>query len=142
MYINFYLEMVDDHYQTRPYANALSQCHSRRQNNINNVLHTLHWLIKLIMVMYTYANHFQLEFIRGLLQEVESKLLHDLPQIIHDDDLMAHSIDELLLFERELRTVYHYSHPSPSILRVMLDEVRFHKWLTLEKTCKLYVPVQ
>lgn len=80
---------------------------------------------------------FQLEFIRGLLQEVEAKLLHDLPEIIHDDNLMAHSIDELLLFEKELRTVYQYCHPSPSILNVLLDEVRFHKWLTLEKTCKL-----
>ena len=80
-----------------------------------------------------------MEFIRGLLQEVEVKLLHDLPEIIHDDDLMAHSIDELLLFDKELRLTFQYSHPSPSILHVLLDEVRFHKWLTLEKTCKHFV---
>ena len=48
---------------------------------------------------------------------------------------MAHSIDELLLFDKELRLKFQYSHPSPSILHVLLDEVRFHKWLTLEKTC-------
>jgi hypothetical protein len=49
---------------------------------------------------------------------------------------MAHSIDELLLFDKELRLTFQYSHPSPSILHVLLEEVRFHKWLTLEKTCE------
>ena len=52
---------------------------------------------------------------RGLLQEVDTKLLHDIPEMVYDEVLMSHLIDELLLFEQELRTILHYppSYPSP-----------------------------
>ena len=52
---------------------------------------------------------------------------------------MSHLIDELLVFERELRTVLQYPHPHPSPFDVLLGEVPFHKWLTLEKACGLLV---
>ena len=78
----------------------------------------------------------QLEFMRGLLQEVETKISHDIPEMVYDEVLMSHLIDELLLFERELRTVLHYPSSCPSPFHnVMLEDVAFHKWLTLEKTC-------
>jgi len=76
---------------------------------------------------------------RGLLQEVETKLLHDIPEMVYDEVLMSHLIDELLLFEQELRTILHYPPSYPSPLHVMLEDVPFHKWLTLEKTCRWYV---
>lgn len=73
---------------------------------------------------------------RGLLQEVETKLAHDIPEMVYDELLMSHLIDELLLFERELRTVLHYPPSCRSPFHsVMLEDVAFHKWLTLEKTC-------
>ncbi len=81
-----------------------------------------------------------MEFIRGLLQEVEAKLLHDLPELVYDELLMSHLIDELLLFERELRTVLLYPKPLPSPLTVLLREVPLHKWLELEKSCKQLGP--
>ena len=56
--------------------------------------------------------------------------------MVYDEVLMSHLIDELLLFERELRTVLHYPPSCPSPFHnVMLEDVAFHKWLTLEKTC-------
>ena len=76
---------------------------------------------------------------RGLLQEVDTKLLHDIPEMVYDEVLMSHLIDELLLFEQELRTILHYPPSYPSPLHVMLEDVPFHKWLTLEKTCRWYV---
>lgn len=73
---------------------------------------------------------------RGLLQEVETKLAHDIPEMVYNELLMSHLIDELLLFERELRTVLHYPPSCHSPFHsVMLEDVAFHKWLTLEKTC-------
>ena len=77
----------------------------------------------------------QLEFIRGLLQETEAKLLHDLPSVVYNDLLMSHLVDELLLFEKELRMVLGYPRPHTSLLHVLLDEVPLHKWLSLEKGC-------
>ena len=48
----------------------------------------------------------QHEFGRGLLQEVISKLEADLPAVVQDDALMAHLLDELLLFDHELRLMF------------------------------------
>ncbi len=60
------------------------------------------------------------------------------------DSIMAHLIDELLLFERELHTILpfptsHSDDISPwSVLHVLLDEVPFDKWRNLEKSCTLF----
>ena len=77
-----------------------------------------------------------MEFIRGLLQEVKGKLQADLTEVVYDDALMSHLIDELLIFERELRIVLQYPRPCPTPFDVLLGEVPFHKWLSLEKACK------
>ena len=58
-----------------------------------------------------------------------------MPEVVYNDLLMSHLIDELLLFERELRTILSYPLPFPSCLHVLTEEVPFHKWLTLEKGC-------
>lgn len=78
----------------------------------------------------------QVEFIRGLLQEVETKVQADLTEVVYDDALMSHLIDELLIFDRELRMVLQYPCPCPTPFDVLLGEVPFHKWLSLEKACK------
>ena len=48
---------------------------------------------------------------------------------------MAHLLDELLLFHREL-TLLHYPSAHPSPLAVLLADVPFHKWVSMEKQCK------
>lgn len=63
------------------------------------------------------------------------KLRHDLQDIVQDDVLMSHLIDELLLFTREL-TLLGYPPSLPSLLSILLDDVPFRKWLSLEKQCK------
>lgn len=88
-----------------------------------------------LLYKFTRPNNPQVEFIRGLLQEVDMKLRADLSEVVYDDSLMAHLIDELLMFERELRTVILYSQPSPTPFDVLLGEIPFHKWISLEKAC-------
>ena len=93
------------------------------------------------------------------------KVEGDLPVMMQEDDsLMAHLIDELLLFDHELRTVFPQrdtaetlSTPllegvartdnggverssreamgSLSVMEVLLKEVPFDKWRNLEKSC-------
>ena len=77
----------------------------------------------------------QAEFIRCLLQEVDEKLRHDLPSLSDDEVTTAHTIDELLSFERELRSSLCYYHPLPSCVGVLIEQKHFHKWITLERKC-------
>jgi hypothetical protein len=89
----------------------------------------------------------QMEFCRGLLWEVVNKLECDLKEVISRDSLMAHLVDELLCFEKELRlTVFSPASedgptatPPLTVLTVLLDSVPFDKWRGLEKTCECMV---
>ena len=85
-----------------------------------------------------------MEFIRGLLQELMKKLRHELNPSNHpnnkctidDDYLLSHLIDELLLFDKEIRTIHSYSPLYPACIMVLLDERILCRWLNLEKQCK------
>ena len=82
-----------------------------------------------------------------MLQEVVVKLEGDLKQLCSQDSLLAHLIDELLLFEQELRGLLadHCVPPSCcaslTLLHLLLDTLPFHKWRNLEKAC-MYVHAQ
>ena len=52
-----------------------------------------------------------MEFSRGLLQEVVGKLDVDLKEVVTQDLLMAHLVDELLSFEKELQLISCVSTP-------------------------------
>jgi hypothetical protein len=83
----------------------------------------------------------KVEFMRGLLQEVVSKVTYELTPsnhphnngILDDDFLTSHLIDELLIFEKELRTIHHYPQSYPTALCVLLEEIPLCRWLNLEK---------
>ncbi|XP_065905193.1 RAD50-interacting protein 1-like isoform X2 [Dysidea avara] len=75
----------------------------------------------------------RVEFIRCLLQEVDNKLQHDLHQVLSNETVMAHTIDELLSFERELRTLLGYYRPMPGCLGVILEPSNFQQWIALER---------
>lgn len=56
---------------------------------------------------------------------------------------MAHLVDELLLFERELQISFSDSAPPEytnppvlTVLPVLLEDVPFDKWRSIEKSCK------
>ena len=55
--------------------------------------------------------------------------------LIDDDYLMSHLVDELLLFEQELRNVHCYPAILPSCVEGLLQEAPLCRWLNLEKQC-------
>ena len=60
-------------------------------------------------------------------------------EILSDEVLLAHLIDEAILFEKELEDVYDYEDKARSCVRVLFaDEVLSH-WLALERNCKCYM---
>ena len=80
----------------------------------------------------------QEEFCSGVLRLVASKLEADMREIVLHDQLMAHLVDELLFFEKELRLTLPSMQwtSSLSLVAVLLDPVPFDKWRTLEKACE------
>lgn len=80
-----------------------------------------------------------MEFIRGLLQEIVSKLKLELKPdslLLDDNYLFSHLVDELLHFEHELHTIHDYPSLYPSTLTVLLEEGPLCHWLNLERQCK------
>ncbi|XP_072036444.1 RAD50-interacting protein 1-like isoform X2 [Amphiura filiformis] len=73
------------------------------------------------------------EFTRGLLQVVAAKLTHDIPELLFDEQLLSHTIDELLLFDKELRSNYGYPKSQPGCLHVLTAPACFDKWIMIEK---------
>lgn len=67
-----------------------------------------------------------------------AKLEGDLKALTSHDSLMAHLVDELLLFEKELRLAV--SEPNLTLLSVLLNSVPFDKWRNLEKA-RMYMYV-
>ncbi|KAJ8382797.1 hypothetical protein SKAU_G00035750 [Synaphobranchus kaupii] len=75
----------------------------------------------------------KVELCRGLLSLAQEKLAHDAPRLLYDDALFCHLVDEILQFERELRTTHSYPSMLPGALHILLEETVFQKWLTVER---------
>ncbi|XP_038064366.1 RAD50-interacting protein 1-like isoform X2 [Patiria miniata] len=75
----------------------------------------------------------KVEFTRGLLNIVAAKLEHDIPELLFDEQLLSHTIDEHLLFNRELRNNYSYPAGQPDCLHVLTGKECFERWLVVEK---------
>lgn len=78
-----------------------------------------------------------MEFTRGLLQLAAKKLKNDLPELLYEDQHFSHTIDELLLFDKELRSQHGYPEREPGCLFVLTEKQCFEKWITVEKNCEL-----
>ncbi|KAL1414278.1 hypothetical protein MTO96_030514 [Rhipicephalus appendiculatus] len=74
----------------------------------------------------------RLELMRGLVQIGIHKLQMDLPSLLADDQLLTHAIEEVLLFDRELRS-QGYPPFYPCILNVLTADHCFIRWIALEK---------
>ena len=59
----------------------------------------------------------------------------DIEQIIQDEALFAHLIDEVLPFEQDLKTSLGYPNSYPSVVSVLVQPVFFVKWMAIEKKC-------
>uniref|UniRef100_A0A4W5N0G7 RAD50-interacting protein 1 n=1 Tax=Hucho hucho TaxID=62062 RepID=A0A4W5N0G7_9TELE len=75
----------------------------------------------------------KVELCRGLLTLAQEKLASDAPRLLYDDALFCHLVDEILQFERELRTTHSYPSSLPGALHVLLEESVLQKWLTVER---------
>ncbi|XP_033630569.1 RAD50-interacting protein 1-like isoform X1 [Asterias rubens] len=75
----------------------------------------------------------KVEFTRGLLNIVASKLQRDIPELLYDEHLLSHTIDEHLMFDRELRNNYNYPQNQPGCLYVLTGKECFERWLVVEK---------
>ena len=76
------------------------------------------------------------EFMQVMLQLCIAKMKSTLPHVVKDELLFSHLIDEALLFEKELRSVYEYPVSLPGCIHVLLTEPYLNEWLELERKCK------
>ncbi|XP_033119511.1 RAD50-interacting protein 1-like [Anneissia japonica] len=79
----------------------------------------------------------KIEFCRGLIQAVVAKAEHDIPELIYDDHLLSHFIDELLSFEAELRFNHGYPAWQPNCIHVLTQNDCFQRWLAIERNFAL-----
>lgn len=85
---------------------------------------------------------FQLEFSRGLMMLVLEKLAADIPCLLYDDNLFCHLVDEVLLFERELHSLYGYPSTFANCMHILSEDTCFQRWLTVERKCKCSVAIK
>lgn len=76
------------------------------------------------------------EYIAGLLNVIKKKAEADLNELLNNDALFCHFIDEVLLFDQELQQTYSLSSSSStdrlSIVHILLQDSCFDKWLAME----------
>lgn len=77
-----------------------------------------------------------MEFIRGLVQLAVEKLCNDIDEIVENDCLFSHLIDETLAFEQEVRDTLGYPSSYCSAITVITQAKYLTKWLAIEEQCK------
>ncbi|XP_075932200.1 RAD50-interacting protein 1 isoform X2 [Anarhichas minor] len=73
------------------------------------------------------------ELCRGLLSLVQEKVASDASRLLYDDVLFCHLVEEVLQFEKELRSNQSYHAALPGLLHLLLEDAILQKWLTVEK---------
>lgn len=91
-----------------------------------------------IYLFFNFLNFFftQLEFIRGLVQLAVEKLCNDIDELVENDALFSHLIDETLAFEQEIRDTLGYPSSYCSAITVLTQAKYLTKWLAIEEQCK------
>lgn len=84
-----------------------------------------------------YKMNVRVEFMRALVQLAVEKLNSELSVVQFDDVLFAHTVDEALGFERELRESLFYPSSEPATVSALTQAQIFVKWITMEKKCKI-----
>uniref|UniRef100_A0A668ATA9 RAD50 interactor 1 n=1 Tax=Myripristis murdjan TaxID=586833 RepID=A0A668ATA9_9TELE len=75
----------------------------------------------------------RVELCRGLLSLVQEKVASDAPRLLYDDSLFCHLVEEVLQFEKELRSSQLYPAALPGLLHLLVEDATLQKWLTVEK---------
>uniref|UniRef100_A0A3B3ZZV7 RAD50-interacting protein 1 n=1 Tax=Periophthalmus magnuspinnatus TaxID=409849 RepID=A0A3B3ZZV7_9GOBI len=80
---------------------------------------------------------FQVDFCRGLLSLVQLKVQNDASRLLYEDTLFCHLVEEVLHFEKELRSQPLLPSSVPGLLHLLLEENLLQKWLSMEKKMAL-----
>lgn len=75
----------------------------------------------------------KMEFIRGMVILVTDKMKTDLKDIMNDEHIFSHLIDEVILFDRDLQGSHGYPHVLPSCLDVLTAGEAFNGWILIEE---------
>lgn len=75
----------------------------------------------------------RVELCRGLLALLQEKVASDAARLLYEDTLFCHLVEEVLLFEKELRSNHSYPAVLPGLIHLLLEESVLQKWLTVEK---------
>ncbi|KAM9824410.1 RAD50-interacting protein 1 [Neosynchiropus ocellatus] len=75
----------------------------------------------------------RVELCRGLLSLVQEKVASDASKLLYDDTLFCHLVEEVLQFEKDLRSNHAYPQSQEGLLHLLLEEAVLQKWLTVEK---------
>uniref|UniRef100_A0A8C5G4X7 RAD50 interactor 1 n=1 Tax=Gouania willdenowi TaxID=441366 RepID=A0A8C5G4X7_GOUWI len=75
----------------------------------------------------------RVELCRGLLTLVQEKVSSDACRVLYDDVLLSHLVEEVLQFEKELRSSHAYPASLPGLIHLLLDDSVLQKWLSVEK---------
>lgn len=67
---------------------------------------------------------------------VQEKVASDASRLLYEDTLFCHLVEEVLLFEKELRSNHSYPAVLPGLLHLLLEDSVLQKWLTVEKKSK------
>jgi hypothetical protein len=75
------------------------------------------------------------QFIKGLLQDVERKLTKSMPALLQQPNLLAHTMHEVLEFDKSLQD--DFSYPTMGLSGTILENKEwFDTWFYAEKKCK------
>lgn len=70
------------------------------------------------------------------MQLTVEKLCNDIDEIVEDDAIFSHLIDETLAFEQEIRESLGYPSSYCSAITVLTQAKYLTKWLAIEEQCK------
>ncbi|XP_008399772.1 RAD50-interacting protein 1 [Poecilia reticulata] len=70
---------------------------------------------------------------QGLVCLVQEKVASDASRMLYDDGLFCHLVEEVLQFEKDLRSHHSYPAALPALLHILLDDAFLQKWLAVER---------
>lgn len=76
------------------------------------------------------------------MQLTVEKLCKDIDEIVEDDAIFSHLIDETLAFEQEIRESLGYPSSYCSAITVLTQAKYLTKWLAIEEQCKSVTPLE
>lgn len=75
----------------------------------------------------------KVELCRGLVCLIQEKVASDASRMLYDDGLFCHLVEEVLQFEKDLRSHHSYPATLPGLLHILLEDAFLQRWLAVER---------